>query len=72
VRVREDVARWARIEAAKRNTSVSQLLRELLAELMEEEAYEEAMEWALARKPFLKADGRYLTREETQDRARVR
>jgi hypothetical protein len=61
------VARWARIEAAKRNTSVSQLLRELLEELMEE-----AMERALERKPFLKADSRYLTREETHDRARVR
>jgi hypothetical protein len=35
VTLEEDVARWARIEAAKRDTSVSRLLGELLKERME-------------------------------------
>jgi hypothetical protein len=30
------------------------------------------MREALARKPFLKTDGRYLSREEVHDRARLR
>lgn len=32
VTLEEDVARWARIEAARRDTSISQLLGELLKE----------------------------------------
>jgi hypothetical protein len=35
VTLEEDVARWARIEAARRDTSVSRLLGELLKERME-------------------------------------
>jgi hypothetical protein len=35
VTLEEDVAQWARIEAAKRDTSVSRLLGELLKERME-------------------------------------
>jgi hypothetical protein len=35
VTLEEDVARWARIEAAKQDTSVSRLLGELLKERME-------------------------------------
>lgn len=34
VTLQEDVAQWARIEAARRNTSVSRLLGELLKERM--------------------------------------
>jgi hypothetical protein len=34
VTLEEDVARWARIEAARRDTSVSRLLGELLRERM--------------------------------------
>lgn len=34
VTLEEDVARWARIEAARRDTSVSRLLGELLKEKM--------------------------------------
>jgi hypothetical protein len=37
-----------------------------------EDSYERAMREALARKPFLKTDGRYLSREEVHDRARLR
>lgn len=73
VTLEEDVARWARIEAAHKETSVSRYLGDLLKErMLEKSAYESAMRRALARKPFLKTDGRYLSREEAHDRARLR
>jgi hypothetical protein len=73
VTLEEDVAQWARIEAARRDTSVSQLLGALLKERMSgQDAYEQAMRRALGREPFLRSDGRYLTREEAHDRARTR
>lgn len=73
VTLEEDVAQWARIEAARRDTSVSRLLGALLRERMAgQDAYEKAMRRALERKPFLRSDGRYLTREEAHDRARTR
>jgi hypothetical protein len=73
VTLEEDVARWARIEAARRDTSVSRLLGELLKERMSaQESYDLAMRRALERKPFLHARGRYLTREEAHDRSRLR
>lgn len=73
ITVEEEVARWARIEAAKEDTSVSRLVGEMLRERMEkEENYQKAMKQALARKPFLKSDGKYLTREEVHDRANLR
>ena len=73
VTLEEDVAQWARIEAARRDTSVSQLLGALLKERMSgQDAYEQAMQRALGREPFLRSDGRYLTREEAHDRARTR
>ena len=67
----EEVARWARIRAAERNTSVSRLLGELLKEKMrEEEDYRLAMERYLAREPrMLKKPGtHYPKREELHDR----
>ena len=73
VTLEEDVAQWARIEAARRDTSVSRLLGELLKERMSAaDGYEKAMRRALGRKPFLHSDCRYLTREEAHDRARLR
>ena len=69
----EEVARWARVEAARQDTSVSQLLGRLLKERMAaENQYQVAMQRSLARKPFLHSQGRYLTREEAHDRARFR
>ena len=69
----EEVAQWARVEAARRDTSVSRLLGELLRERMSAEGgYERAMRRALGREPFLRSKGRYLTREEAHDRARLR
>lgn len=73
VTLEEDVAQWARIEAARRDTSVSRLLGELLKERMSgQDGYESAMRRALGRKPFLGSKGRYLTREEAHDRSRLR
>jgi len=73
ITLEEEVARWARIEAAKLDTSVSRLVGEMLRIRMEkDENYEKAMKRALARKPFLKSDGKYLTREEAHDRANLR
>ena len=46
----DDVAEWVRIEAAKRNSSVSRLVGEMLAEKMRlEDAYAQAMRGWLAR-----------------------
>jgi hypothetical protein len=54
VTLEEDVARWARIEAAQKETSVSRYLGELLRErMLEKGAYERAMRRALARKLFM-------------------
>lgn len=66
----EDAAlEWARIEAAKRNSSVSRLVGELLAEKMrQEDAYEQAMREALKFESWGKPDGAYLTRNEMYDR----
>jgi hypothetical protein len=73
ITLEESVARWARVEAARQDTSVSQLLAGILKERMkQEDSYGASMRRALARKPFPKTDGRYLTREETHDRARLR
>jgi hypothetical protein len=48
----ETVARWARIRAAERDTSLSRLVGELLRDHMhEEQRYEEAMREYLARPP---------------------
>jgi len=73
VTLEEDVARWARIEAARRDTSVSRLLGDLLKERMTaRDDYDRAMWRALGRKPFLHSTKRYLTREEAHDRSRLR
>ncbi len=73
ITLEEDIARWARIEAARRDTSISRLLAGILKErMLEEDAYQGAMRRVLARKPFLKTDGRYLSREEVHDRPGLR
>jgi hypothetical protein len=69
----EKVARWVRLEAARRDMSVSRFLGELAKNQMSsEQRYQKAMRSALARKPFLKSAGCYLSREELHDRARLR
>jgi hypothetical protein len=71
VSLEADVARWARQEAARRQTSVSRLLEELLKERMheEEDGYDAAMRRSLARRRFLKTDGRNPHRRELPDRS---
>jgi hypothetical protein len=73
ITLQEDVARWARIEAARQDTSVSRFLAGILKErMLESDGYERAMRRALARKAFLKTDGRYLSREKSHDRDHLR
>jgi len=66
----EDAAlEWARIEAAKRNTSVSRLVGELLAEKMRrDDAYERAyQEWKNDTTVFTSTVS-YPTREQIYER----
>jgi hypothetical protein len=67
VTMEDSVADWARMEAARRNTSVSRLVGELLAEKMRhDDAYERAMVDWLSRERTWKSDGRpYPKRDET-------
>ena len=68
------VARWARLEAARENTSVSRFVGDLLAERMRHNAeYEAAMQKYLSVKPRAISRGRpYPRREELHDRAGLR
>jgi hypothetical protein len=75
ITLEEEVARWVRIEAAKRETSVSRLVGEVLRELMRsEDSYE------VARRQFFAVEPRPLgvggeplpQREDLYDRARLR
>lgn len=70
----EEVARWARIRAAKEDTSVSRLVGDLLREHMRlEEHYDEAMNRYLSVQPTNISSGqRYPTREEMHVRGRLR
>ena len=70
ITMEDSVADWARMEAARRNTSVSRLLGELAAEKMRhDDAYERAMREALEFRSFGMSKGPYPSREETHDRA---
>ena len=67
----EKVARWARIRAADRETSVSRLVGEMLREkMLEEETYEAAMQQYLAVSPrkLRKTGVKYPRRHELYDR----
>ncbi len=69
VTMEDHVADWARMEAARRNTSVSRLIGEMLAEKMRhDDSYERAMREALEFKSFGESSGRYLSRDEIYDR----
>jgi hypothetical protein len=74
----EETLRWARIEAAKKNISVSKLVGELLAKLRrQDDDYDRAMQDFFSRKPYLdpppRDDGRrWPTREELYDRPVLR
>ena len=66
ITLKEEVARWARIKAAEKNTSVSRLVGEMLQEKMQaEEGYRLAMEQYLSPGPqMLKQAGTCYPRRE--------
>ncbi len=70
ISVSEQVARWARVYAAKQGKSVSRMVGELLERHMrEEEQYDEAMGAFLALAPVpLKEGGGYPCRDELHER----
>ncbi len=71
ITVDEAAAEWARIRAAKEDISVSRLVGRLIEERMKrEDEYDRAMHESMTRKPFLKSDGKYLSREELYSQAR--
>jgi hypothetical protein len=75
VALEEEVARWVRVEAARRDVSVSQLLADMLRTSMKRtEGYEDAMREFLGRRPSaLKSAGTgYPDREDLHDRAGLR
>jgi hypothetical protein len=73
ITMEENVAEWARMEAARRNTSVSRLVGELVAEKMRhDDAYERAMREALQFRSLGASTGPYLTRDEIYDRGQTR
>jgi hypothetical protein len=65
-------ATWARVQAAERDMSLSRFVGEMLREKMRHSRdYQKAYLAFLAEKP-LRLKGRYLTREEANDRAALR
>ena len=70
----EETARWARVEAARRDISVSALLRDVLERAKAaHESYPEAMRRYQSRQPVrLKSRGRYPARDELHERDRLR
>mgnify|MGYP003598051112 CR=1 FL=1 len=73
ITVDDDAMEWARIEAAKRNTSVSRLVGEMIAEKMRrDDAYERAMREALEWRSWGRSSGPSPTREQLDDRANLR
>ena len=66
ITVEENALEWARIEAAKRNTSVSRLVGEMLADKMQcDDAYARAMnEWLADEVTFASALQPYPRRAE--------
>lgn len=74
ITLEDDVALWARIRAARRNTSVSKLVGEMLKEFMQrEEEYENAMKDFFSTPPArISKSGRYPRREQLYDRKILR
>lgn len=71
ITLNEDVARWARIRAAERETSVSRLVGELLREkMLAEQGYEVAMRDYLARpvRKLRRMMARYPRRADLHER----
>lgn len=65
VTMEDGVAEWARLEAARRNTSVSRLVGEMLAEKMRfDDAYERALQdWLHRERSWVSNGERYPVRD---------
>ncbi len=74
ITVEEEVVRWAKVWAARHDTSVSRLVGELLKErMLRERGYETAMHRYFSGEPApLKKKGGYPRREELHDRKSLR
>ncbi len=71
----EEVASWARIEAARRGTSVSRMVGEMLRHYMEEErGYQMALQSfdSVSPRPLREPEQGLPSREELHDRAGLR
>ena len=70
ITVEDSVLEWARIEAARKNTSVSRMVGELLADKMRhDDAYERAyQEWKADHVKFNSGGQPYSPREELYER----
>jgi hypothetical protein len=65
IALEEEVARWVRVEAATRDTSVSRLLANILKERMAESGNGKAAEEGVpVDKRALKSEGQYLSPDE--------
>ena len=72
ITVEESALEWVRIEAAKRNSSVSRLVGEMLADKMrQEDAYAQAMRGWLGKERTWRSDGAvYPDREPNREAGR--
>ena len=69
----EEVLRWARVKAARENTSVARLIGDLLKERMRaERGYQAAKRRFLGAKPRILSSGPYPSRDELHDRPGLR
>ena len=71
ITLEEEVARWARVEAAKADRSLSRWIGDMLAKRMgEKEGYEQARRAFLSRDPRFRPhdDAVYPTRDEIHER----
>jgi hypothetical protein len=69
VTMEDTVADWARMEAARRNTSVSRMIGEMLADKMRhDDAYERAMQDWVSRERTWVSNGSRVAREDLHDR----
>lgn len=75
ITVDEQVARWVRIEAAKRDTSISRLVGQMLRDHMQSsESYETARQqfFEIEPRPMRRSGTRLPAREDLHDRAGLR
>lgn len=67
ITVEDGVLEWARVEAARRGSSVSRMVGEMLAEKMrQEDAYAQAMRSALRFESWGASDAPYLRLSEVE------